>query len=86
MAVSQNSSEPEIGAADATALAGEAAEFAAFVCAVAKLVRSTVSLFAKKKAAPTAAIVAPAERPSQNGRICCLVILRTSKGLVVLYI
>jgi hypothetical protein len=50
------------------------------VSAVAKLFRRTVSLLAKKDVAATTATVAPTVRPSQNGRIGCLVMLRTSKS------
>jgi hypothetical protein len=63
---------------EATALVGDAA----WVRAVAKLVLRTVSLLAKNDAAAITAIAAPAERPSQKGRICCVVMLRTSNGLV----
>jgi hypothetical protein len=76
IAVSQNSSEPETGAAKAANFVG----WDTRVSAVVKLDLRTVSLLARKDAAATAAIVAPAERPSQKGRTCRLVILRTSSS------
>ena len=77
IAESQNSSEPETGAADATSFA------VALACprAVEKLDLRTVSLLIKKRPAASTATAVPADKPNHKGRTSCFVMLRTSKLL-----